>query len=311
MRSIAVSILFLFVTPYVVAQAPPLQLGDPVRLLQGEYLQPRWSPDGSRIAFTADRYSGLWVMQPDGSDVQQITDEETAGFGFSWSADGGALLARVARMEGYRRYNAVKVFDLTTNEATQLTDYRTLMPALPQWAAAGEKVYLDNKGTLEVIDTGRQAASKQSLDVPVFFIKQDRIATATLSQRVVSEIGPLPEERVLNLVVSPDSSKMAFEVMGGSLHVMNTDGTGLVDLGVGHRPQWSPDSQWLVYMRTEDDGHDFTGSDLYAARVDGSTTVQLTRTPDRLEMNPSWSPDGKRIAYDDRGTIYVTPIRAQ
>ncbi|HMB93402.1 MAG TPA: hypothetical protein VKP65_21295, partial [Rhodothermales bacterium] len=205
-------------------------------------------------------------------------------------------------------YNAVKVFDLVNDRAIQLSDYRTMMPGLPHWAAAGDKVYLYNEGRLEVFDTGKQAASKHRADAPVFFIKQDRIATAILAQKGISEIGPFREERVLNLVVAPDSSKMAFEVMGGHLYVMGTDGAGLVDLGVGYRPQWSPDSEWLVYMRTEDDGHQFTGSELYAARINDRAIVQLTQTPDRLEMNPSWSPDGTQIVYDDKGGIYVVSV---
>ncbi len=57
-------------------------------------------------------------------------------------------------------------------------------------------------------------------------------------------------------------------------------------------------------MRTEDDGHSITASDLYAARADGSASVRLTDTPDALEMNPSWSPEGSRIAFDDRGALY-------
>ena len=44
--------------------------------LPWEY-QPRFSSDGSRIAFTSDRGGGdnIWIMNVDGSDRQQLTDE--------------------------------------------------------------------------------------------------------------------------------------------------------------------------------------------------------------------------------------------
>ena len=44
--------------------------------LPWEY-QPRFSPDGSRIAFTSDRGGGdnVWIMNTDGSDARQLTEE--------------------------------------------------------------------------------------------------------------------------------------------------------------------------------------------------------------------------------------------
>ena len=37
--------------------------------------------------------------------------------------------------------------------------------------------------------------------------------------------------------------------------------------------------------------------DIYRMRADGSGVVRLTNTPSTTESDPSWSPDGKRIAY--------------
>ena len=38
--------------------------------------------------------------------------------------------------------------------------------------------------------------------------------------------------------------------------------------------------------------------------------AKVTHTDDKLEMNPSWSPDGKRIAFDvmDEGAIYIVEV---
>jgi Tol biopolymer transport system component len=54
---------------------------------------PAWSPDGSRILFGSDRpdtFSGdLWVMNPDGSDVEQVTNTEGIDEAEPvWSPDG-------------------------------------------------------------------------------------------------------------------------------------------------------------------------------------------------------------------------------
>lgn len=60
-------------------------------------MQPRFSPDGSRIAFTSDRAGGdnIWTMNVDGSDMKQVTKESfRLTNNPTWSADGQFIAAR-------------------------------------------------------------------------------------------------------------------------------------------------------------------------------------------------------------------------
>ena len=60
-------------------------------------MQPRFSPDGTRIAFTSDRggADNIWVMGADGADPEQITEETfQLTNNASWSPDGQYLAAR-------------------------------------------------------------------------------------------------------------------------------------------------------------------------------------------------------------------------
>ncbi len=77
----------------------PISGGEATALTNGiEWnYQPRFSPDGSRIAFVSDRAGGdnLWIMNADGSDAQAVTDEaEHLVHNPSWSPDGNFLVGR-------------------------------------------------------------------------------------------------------------------------------------------------------------------------------------------------------------------------
>ena len=60
-------------------------------------IQPRFSPDGTKISFTSDAGGGdnIWVMNTDGSEAKQVTEEDFRLLNNAvWSADGNYLIAR-------------------------------------------------------------------------------------------------------------------------------------------------------------------------------------------------------------------------
>ena len=77
----------------------PIEGGTARRITEGPAfdVQPRFSPDGARIAFTSDRAGGdnLWVMDRAGSDPVQVTKEDFRLVnGPAWTPDGQYLLGR-------------------------------------------------------------------------------------------------------------------------------------------------------------------------------------------------------------------------
>lgn len=77
----------------------PLEGGDATALTEGIdwSFQPRYSPDGSQIAFISDRSGGdnLWIMGADGSEPRQVTAEkEHLVHNPNWSPDGRYLVAK-------------------------------------------------------------------------------------------------------------------------------------------------------------------------------------------------------------------------
>jgi Tol biopolymer transport system component len=292
------------------AQTTPRPDGPPIRIAGGgdtEFMNPRWSPSGRHIAYTSASYKGLWVSSPNGENANHLTDDSAAGFGYSWSADGTSIVARIARYEAVRRLNAIKVFTTAPDAEEIILDFTTDYIGVPAWLSNDAQVAVVHDDQLAVLGVTNRSSKASITPEPLVMAEKERIVQTNAASGVMSTIKE-EDGFVLNLVNSPDGSKVAFEIMAGNLFAMNADGGDRVDLGRGNRPQWSPDGNWIVFQRSEDDGHEFTSSDLYAVRSDGSNVVRLTTSSEALEMNPSWSPDGRFIAFDDRGAIYLLPV---
>lgn len=94
---------------------------------------------------------------------------------------------------------------------------------------------------------------------------------------------------------------------GFDIVVVSADGTNphrvtrneLCEMG----PAWSPGGKWLAFYAGNDGRHD-----VYLMRPDGSDRRRVTR--DGGEM-PSWSPDGRYIAYAWTSLVVIRPDRTE
>jgi len=86
---------------------------------------PKWSPDGTKIAFVdrapATQLTHVWIMKADGTNLQ-MASSDPVGLGFAWSPDGGRI-AYVRRGFFDHSYSngTVWIVDIATGSLRQLT----------------------------------------------------------------------------------------------------------------------------------------------------------------------------------------------
>jgi Tol biopolymer transport system component len=245
------------------------------------------SPDGTTVVFHSDRDGSvdIWTVNLDGTNPQQLTDVAAFDGMPEYSPDGTQIVFESFRDGPLELYtmnaDGTGVVRLTYN----FSDNHE-----PDWSPDGSKIMY---------------VSKQGNDYDIMLINPDRSGSQILtSGSSAMDWGPswLPE-------VIPDSAKgggtgvLAYCYQPVSapdiheLYTINLDGTEnrrVVDAAVGlNHHEWKPDGQKLAAV-----GYvNATTWSIYVVDADGANLTRLTTTAGVWDDEPSWSPDGSRLAW--------------
>lgn len=248
----------------------PIGGGTPTRIAEGLAweVQPRFSPDGRRIAFTSDRGGGdnIWIMNADGTDKRQLTKEDfRLVYQPAWSPDGQFIAAK-------KHFTTQR--SLGTGE-------------IWLWHVSG------GAGQLLVKRPSEQ--HQKELGEPVFAPDGKRIY---YTQNVSP--GPIFE-------YAQDSNTELFAIQAVDITTGQTT-TAVSAPGGAVRPTPSPDGTRLAFVRRERDSSSLFVRDLASGREKRVATgldrdMQETWAVTGVYPNIAWTPDNRSLVYWAKGKL--------
>ena len=227
-----------------------------------------FSPDGKQILFTGfgPTHSYVGLMNPDGSNLVDITNQPGSDEAFStWSPD-GKQIAFTSRRDGN---NEIYVMNADGSDPRRLTSI-SKDDFAPTWSPDGQHIaFVSDRDN----ETGVYS---------IYIMKSDGSGVEQLTRDGGNDYTP---------VWSPDGSQIAFRsVQNGQsdIYLVNLDGSDMINLtgnpAEDWSPAWSPDGSMIAFQTNRDGNWE-----IYLMKADGSNPIDLTNHPADDQM-PYWKP---------------------
>lgn len=232
----------------------------------------------------------IYMVNPDGSDLEQLTDTPENEFFISISRDGKNMAYSVYSADSYL---AEEIFIMNTDKLNQnpmqLTDNDSF-DGFPVFSYDGKDLFF---------------GSSQNGNTDIYKINLDNKTLAQVTNTL--------DESEIPLGISPDGKKLLFASIGNeetySLSTINSDGTseiptrlieGLIDIPYA---SYSPDGSMIAFnsfyevQDPYDPNRSFIHSNIEIMASDGKNPSTLIGTDDYDEFFLIWSPNGTELGY--------------
>jgi len=296
-------------------------------------MQPRFSPDGSEIAYTSDAAGGdnIWIMRADGSDPRQLTKESFRLLNNPWWSPDGTYVAARKHFTTSRSLGTGEIWIYHRNGGGGVAVVER--PSEDHQKELGEPAYSpDGRYIYYSLDStpGGSFQYAQDSNGQIFEIRRHDLQTGA-TESVAGGAGgavrptPSPDGRYLAFVgrIRAKSALFLKDLVSGEERAIYKDLDQDVQEvwavhGVYPNMDWLPDSKSIVFWAgghiKRIDIQTLAVSDIEFHVNDVRSVYDAPRpkrevAPAKFEStmarNAEVSPDGSKVVYETAGHLYV------
>jgi dipeptidyl aminopeptidase/acylaminoacyl peptidase len=259
-----------------------------------EVQDPQFSPDAQSIAYVVKTSNlkddkdeeRIWMVSASGGDPIPMTAEGVSSSHPRWSPDGKYLAFLSARNEGKTQ---LWLLNRLGGEAQRLTDTAQDVDSF-LWSPDARRLVLVLRD-----------ASPEELEAA-----KDKDKSKDKEESSKEKKPKTPRPWVIDRLQFKEDEVGYLDRRRTHLYVLDLATKGLTQVTSGDyddsQPAWSPDGKQLAFTsnRSKPDPDRTYNTDIWVVAADhadqGTHLTQITTNPG-LDNSPTWSPDGKWIAY--------------
>jgi len=235
--------------------------------------EPRWSPDGTQIAFTSERdgITQIYVMGADGKEPKNLSNAPKRWDGRpAWSPDSSRIMFSTSAYDQKANESFGEIWVMNADGTNQVnlskehahSDYKAV------WSPDGKRIvfagYTKEKSAIWVMDAdgtnAKQLTDQGGEDSPAAW--------------------------------SPTGKQILFTrgYTKPVLWLMNADGTNARAITDGEDAVWSPDGEQIAFISALEGFNE-----LYLMNSNGSNIRKAAPEPKTADLGFVWSPDSSQI----------------